>query len=70
MAEQAVLHIGENSPEEVAHKLFMQIASVEQKSVSMHDAGQLKAGWSKADREYILQTYAQCLNTVRSAYYG
>jgi hypothetical protein len=68
MADQAVVHIGENSPEEVAHKLFVHIANVEKRHIGSSD--NLASGWQKADREYILSTYAQCVNTVRTAYYG
>ncbi|MGC4408611.1 hypothetical protein D4A92_01120 [Rhizobium rosettiformans] len=70
MADKNVVHLGENSPEEVAFKLFATIAAVEQKSVSASDPDNLKAGWTKADRTWILQTYAECIDTVRTAYYS
>jgi|HubBroStandDraft_6_1064221.scaffolds.fasta_scaffold1788621_2 hypothetical protein len=57
MADQAVVHIGENSPEHVAYQLFRHISTVENKSV-------VTAGVN--DRAWILDTYAECLNTVRN----
>ncbi|PLT95023.1 hypothetical protein [Sinorhizobium medicae] len=68
MADQAVVHFGENSPEEIAYKLMIQIANVEKKFIGAAD--NVKEGWQRADREYLLQTYAQCINTVRTAHYG
>lgn len=55
MADSTVVHIGENSPEEVAFKLFSEIVTVE-----IHNAG------GKMDRDWILNTYAQCLYAVRA----
>ena len=63
MADAPVVHIGENSPEQVAHTLMREIALVEQKSIS---SGQVQTGWTKADRKYILDTYAECLNAVKN----
>jgi hypothetical protein len=57
MADAPVTHIGENSPEEVAYKLFRHIGSSESKSLG---------SGTTADREWILKTYAMCLETVRS----
>ena len=54
------VHIGENSPEYVAFKLMERIASNEQKGLySTH---------SEADRQWILSTYAECLQTVKQPY--
>jgi len=54
----AVIHIGENSPEYVAYRLLLDVMSAEDTS--------LHAGGSKrANREYLLTTYRQCLRTVR-----
>jgi hypothetical protein len=52
MADAPVIHIGENSPEWVAYRLFGDIRGAENRS--------------KADRKYILDTYAECLATVRA----
>lgn len=58
MAEKPVVHIGENSPEEVAYKLFTTISDVENRKLHGHMTG-------RADREYILRTYYECLQVVR-----
>jgi hypothetical protein len=56
MADDTVVHIGENSAEEVAFKLMHLIGKAEAKTLTMNP---------QADREWILKTYAQCLLTVR-----
>lgn len=58
MADQSVVHIGENSPEEVALKLFRIIADVEQKALHFSRDREM------ADRNYILNTYLQCRRVV------
>jgi hypothetical protein len=58
MAENAVVHIGENSREQVAFKLLDLVASSEGKVLRGHGAN--------ADRDYILRTYARCLYTVQN----
>ena len=60
MAEQTVVHIGENSPEQVAYKLMKDIANVEGKV--------LYKDQNSADRQWILDTYAECLQAVRKPY--
>jgi hypothetical protein len=63
MAESApVVHIGENSPEHVAFRLMETVMGVERKSLYHDD---LSAGWSTADRKYILDTYAECLHAAK-----
>jgi hypothetical protein len=62
MAEAApVVHIGENSPEQIAYKLLLIIASKEGKllegSYSDH---------ATADRKWLLDTYAECLTMVQN----
>lgn len=57
MADAApVVHIGENSPEEVALKLMRMIASNEGKTLMSA---------ATAERKWLLDTYAECLQTVR-----
>jgi len=51
MADAPVVHIGENSPEEVAFKLMRLIQSRE--------------GNPAKDKKGILDLYAECLNTVQ-----
>jgi hypothetical protein len=58
VAEQTVVHTGENSPEYVAYRLLVDIARTEGKPLSGPAAG-------KADRKWILDTYAECLSAVR-----
>ena len=65
MAETTDVHIGENSPEQVAYKLFRDIATIEKRSLS----GNSSQGWTAADRKYVLDTYAECLNTVQNPAY-
>jgi hypothetical protein len=56
MAETApVVHIGENSPEQIAYKLLETIASNEKKTLH---------GTATADRKWLLDTYAECLAAV------
>ena len=53
MADEAVVHIGENSPEQVAYKLTRNILfNIEQKR------------WTTTDRITFLDTYAECLQAV------
>jgi hypothetical protein len=52
MADQPVAHVGENSPEEVAFKLFHELAKYDQPA--------------NAKRDWFLDLYAECLQTVRS----
>lgn len=58
MAEGAVVHIGENSPGEVAFKLMTWIANAEGRQNYGH-------GTHPVTREWILKAYAQCLGVVR-----
>jgi hypothetical protein len=58
MAEQSVVQLGENSPEYVAYRLFRDIAQAEGKVLAGHNE-------PKPDREWILTTYAECLNVVQ-----
>ena len=57
------IHVGENSPEEVALKLLRYIASVERKVLHTTTPG---SGEMPADRKWILDTYAECLKAVRN----
>jgi hypothetical protein len=53
----SVVHIGENSPEEVALKLMRLIGAVEKREEYGH-------GDHPMDREWILRTYNQCISLV------
>jgi hypothetical protein len=59
MTDDTIVHIAENSPEQVAYKLLDKIAFVEGKSLRPGMTGQ------KADRAYILTTYWECLKVVQ-----
>jgi hypothetical protein len=61
MADAPAVHIGENSPEQIAYKLLLDIQRIEQKAFHK---GDLSAGWSTADRAWILNTYAECLRAT------
>lgn len=67
MADKPVVHIGENSPEQVAYKLLHDIANVERKN--LHQGSQ-SDGWSVADRSWILSTYKECLRIMRDPFYS
>ncbi len=58
MADNAVVHIGENSPEQVAFKLMQEISNVEGVQLYSH-------GEKPVSREWVLDTYAECLKAVR-----
>lgn len=60
MADGAVVHIGENSPEFVALTLMRHIADAEKRETYGH-------GDHPITREWILKTYEQCLSVVRGA---
>jgi hypothetical protein len=66
VADAPVVHIGENSPEEVAYKLLRHIAYVEDKIIA---SGGMGSGGTPADRAYILDTYAECLVAVTNPNY-
>lgn len=63
MADNTVVHMGENSPEQVAFKLLQIIA---------HNEGKYLQASSTAanhpDRQWLLSTYAECLRTVRDPF--
>ena len=60
MADAPVVHMGENSPEHVAMKLLVSIAGLEDRRV--HG---LYGGSVPADRKWLLDTYAQCLEATK-----
>ena len=59
MADAPVVHIGENSPEEVALKLVRVIGSAEGKT-TLGGAPQ-----GDMDRKWLLDTYAECFYAVK-----
>ncbi len=60
MADTPAVHMGENSPEQVAYKLMRHIAYNEGLALGPHESGN-----STANKQWILDTYAECLHTVQ-----
>jgi hypothetical protein len=56
MADSVNMH-GSPPPEEVAYKLLYLVAWGENKNLD---------DWGKADRKWILDTYAECLLTIQN----
>ena len=50
-----------NTPEKVALDLMQMIAHVEMKALHSGAAD----GWTSADRAWMLDTYAECIRTIR-----
>jgi hypothetical protein len=63
ISEIPTVHIGENSPEEVALKLSRYIASVEPKVLHTTAPSSEEI---PTDRKWILDTYAERLKAVRN----
>ncbi len=63
MADQPIVHIGENSPEHVAYKLLQDVMHAE--NVTIHSGSRERR---QIDRKYLLDTYAECLLAVRAPY--
>lgn len=61
MADSTTVHIGENSPEQVAYKLMHNIANAEKVN--------LQGSAVNSSREWILKTYMQCLMAVKTPQY-
>jgi hypothetical protein len=57
-----VVHIGDNSPHEVAYKLMRDIAHSEDRLLSHSEKNSQKV----ANRKWILDTYAECLRAVHT----
>ena len=54
----AVVHVGENSPEHVAYRLMRDVANLEGRSFA-------RDGQTPADRQWLLDTYGECLEAAR-----
>jgi len=63
MSDAPVVFTGDNSPEQIAYKLLRTIASNEGKTLEKA-SGVMAA--ASADRKWLLDTYAECLQTVRN----
>lgn len=63
-----VTHVAENSPEEVALKLVNLIAIMEIKRLGPIWADStVSEGETAADRKWLLDTYAECLEAVKGS---
>jgi len=62
MANEPVVHISLNSPEQVAFRLMEAIANIEGKALARNPS----TDESAADRSWVLDTYAECLSAVKS----
>jgi hypothetical protein len=70
MADEAVVHTGGNTPEQVAYKLMHDIAAIEGKALlavtgAPGAAASGRGGKELPDRKWLLDTYAECLLAVR-----
>jgi hypothetical protein len=64
MAGEPVVHIGENSPEQVAYRLLEHVAAAEGFHLR-RSPSELKL----PDRKWLLETYAACINAVKNPEY-
>jgi hypothetical protein len=62
MADQTSEHASEETPEYLAYRLFLHIADLETKNLH----GDPARDRTVADRKWVLDTYAECLQAVRS----
>jgi hypothetical protein len=63
MADETIVHLGDNSPEQVAYKLMREVAAVERITIG---GGDLQPQWTRAGRAWILNTYQECLYAVKN----
>lgn len=66
MPDNLDLHIGENSPEQVALKLLELVAIVERKDIRARRDDNIGAGLTMADRKWLLETYSECIEVVKA----
>ncbi|MDQ7251331.1 hypothetical protein [Dongia sedimenti] len=62
MSEQVTDHAADESPENVAYRLLVLIADLENKTLH----GNPSKDRTNADRQWILDTYAECLRAIRA----
>jgi len=63
MSEQSSDHrAAEESPESIAYRLMVLVADLESKTLHGNPAKER----TNADRKWILDTFAECLNAIRS----
>jgi hypothetical protein len=54
------VHIGENSPEQVAYRLLQDVMNAEGRSIFRTEKRE------QVDRKYLLDTYVECLKAVKA----
>lgn len=64
MAELPAINFHENTPEQIAYKLFLHIVAREEASLAPGH------GKHAVDRRWILSTYVACMNAVRHGVAG
>ena len=64
-SQPAVTH-PHNTSESIALNLFYTISHIEKKALH---SGDMPAGWTRADRRWVLRTYGQCIRAVRQPYW-
>jgi len=62
MSEQANEHPTDESPESVAYRLMLLVADLESRTLHGNPAKDR----TNADRQWILDTYAECLRAVKT----
>jgi len=62
MSESSTDHASNESPESVAYRLLTLIADLESKTLHGNPAKER----SNADRQWILDTYAECLRAIKT----
>jgi hypothetical protein len=55
------VNVAHNTPEQVALTLFHMVANVERRAMHHGATGD----WKSADRQWILNTYAECLRAIQ-----
>ncbi|MGD9536426.1 MAG: hypothetical protein AB7P52_09595 [Alphaproteobacteria bacterium] len=65
MADRPIVHLGKNSPEQVAWRLMQTIMQAEAKTANPLIAKD--GGEELVDRRYLIGLYRDCLQTVRNA---
>ena len=63
MADDPIVKVGENSPEQVAFQLLRMVATIERVSLS----GEATADLRPATKAWLLNTYTDCIHVVRGS---
>jgi hypothetical protein len=63
MADDPIVKVGENSPEQVAFQLLRMVATIERVSLSGEPTPDLRP----ATKAWLLNTYTDCIHVVRGS---